>query len=317
MKKLVLLVNLGTPNAPTSSAVKKYLGEFLSDPRVVELPRLVWLPLLHGIILPLRSKKSAQAYQKIWTQSGSPLHVFTAQLALQLQKVVPDATVAFAMRYGSPSCQEVLAAYQNQLEQLIVIPLYPQYANSSTGSSLAKIFEILQTWRIIPKTCVLNQYFQHPTYIQAITQSINNFWQTHERHQQLIFSYHGIPLHCLKKGEPYYDQCLATTTAVANALGLANDEYKMVFQSRFGKTKWLEPACDQTLKSLPKSGIETVDVICPGFAVDCLETLEEINMQNRDLFLQAGGKNYAYIPCLNATLDHIALLGELVHSCVI
>ncbi|TVZ41309.1 ferrochelatase [Alteromonadaceae bacterium 2753L.S.0a.02] len=316
----VLLVNLGTPEAPTAAALKTYLKEFLSDPRVVEIPRLLWWLILRGIILNVRPKKSAAAYAKVWASQGSPLAIYTRaqahQLAMQLNRDYNEQIiVAWAMRYGKPAIGTTLQNLLDQgVRQLLVLPLYPQYSAATTGSTfdaLAKDF-IKRRW--LPGLRFVNSYHDHPHYIQALTSHIKNHWQAHGKAEKLIFSYHGVPLRYLHNGDPYHCQCLKTTRLVAERLGLGDDEYVTSFQSRFGREAWLQPYTDETLKSLPGQGVKAVQVICPGFAADCLETLEEIAQENRHVFLEAGGEHYEYIAALNDSAEHMALLKELVYE---
>jgi ferrochelatase len=314
MKKLILLINLGTPEAPTFSAVRKYLSEFLSDPRVVQIPRFIWAPLLYTVVLNIRPQRSAALYQKIWLKNGSPLKIGMENLVAKLRPhVAAHSIVEYAMRYGHPSIAEVLKKHADVTE-IVVIPLYPQYANSSTGSALEAVMNILKTRKYIPAVKWISDYHNHPLYIQALANSIQTHWQTQGRAQKLILSYHGLPIHQIKQGDPYLQQCQTTTSLLVEKLQIPNKDYCMVFQSRFGKARWLEPSCAETLKTLPSQGIKSIDIICPAFSVDCLETLEEINIRNRKIFMEADGVKYAYIPCLNDSQDQIHLLKELIHA---
>jgi ferrochelatase len=311
MTTLVLLINLGTPDAPTSKRVKRYLADFLSDPRVVELPKLLWLPILYGIILNTRPRKSAKLYQKIWTSEGSPLMVNTQKLAEKLAQASTKHRIDFAMRYGSPNIAHVLKKHQD-VKEIVVIPLYPQYASSATGSSLEAAMQEIQSWRHIPNVKLISDYHDHPRYINALAKLVQAHWQEHGQAQKLILSYHGIPQRSVDLGDPYFNQCQKTTQLLIEKLGLAENQYQMVFQSRFGAAKWLQPYCSETLAQLPKQGIKNIDIICPGFSSDCLETLEEIAILNRDIFLTAGGISYRYIPCLNDAQEQVNLLLDLI-----
>lgn len=296
----ILLVNLGTPSAPTPEAVKRYLAEFLSDRRVVELPRLLWLPILHGIVLRTRPAKSAEKYRLIWTPEGSPLAVHTTRQARLLARFLgtSGAPVAFAMRYGEPTIASALQGLQNPL----VIPLYPQYSKSTTESVID----------VLPRgTPVVRDFHDHPAYIAALAASIGRFWAAHGRGEKLVMSFHGLPQRAVDRGDPYQRQCLASAALLSRALGLREDEGLVTFQSRFGAAKWLQPYTEPTLISLAKDGLKRVDVVCPGFVADCLETLEEINITAREAFLRAGGEQFRYIPCLNEEPEWIAALAEI------
>jgi ferrochelatase len=314
----VLLVNLGTPDAPTPAAVRRYLSEFLSDTRVVEIPRVLWWLILHGIVLRLRPRKSAMAYKSIWTDRGSPLLVLTQGLADAVRSCLnndgADVTqVTAAMRYGKPSIASQLEVMrQSGVERLIVLPLYPQYAAATTASTFDAIAAVFSRWRRIPALSFIADYHDHPAYISAVTRSIQAFRAEHGAQDLLLFSFHGLPQRCRDLGDPYANQCLYTAERIAAQLGLKPDEWRVVFQSRFGRAAWIKPYCVEVLKSLPSEGIRRVDVVCPGFAVDCLETLEEIAMTNRDIFLKAGGASYRYIPALNADETHAQVLAGLI-----
>lgn len=311
----VLITNLGTPAAPTAKALKRYLSEFLSDPRVVEIPRLLWLPILHGIILRMRPKHSAALYQKIWTPEGSPLLINSQNLVKALQQQLPPDTfkIALGMRYGQPSIREALTHLQQaNCEEIIVLPLFPQYSAATTASTFDAVAAVLKTWRVVPKLKILTHYFDHPAYITALAESVKQHWQQHGQQDQLLFSFHGLPQRCVELSDPYQQQCLMTARLVAEQLQLPQEKWSVVFQSRFGYAKWLQPYCAETLQNLPGKGIKNVSVICPGFAVDCLETLEEINQLNRNLFLKAGGEKFYYIPCLNDSTAHVGLLKEII-----
>lgn len=314
----VVLVNLGTPDAPTPAAVRRYLAEFLADPRVVEIPRLAWLPILHGIILQTRPRKSAHAYASIWTEQGSPLRVFsqgvTDLLRVELSaRWGEDAVVELAMRYGQPSVGARLAALRAKgYERFLILPLYPQYAASSTGTVFDAVAAELGRWRALPDVGFIRDYHAHPSYIAAIAASIEHHWREHGRNGLLLMSFHGLPERSRELGDPYYDQCQTSARLIAERLGLEEGSWQVVFQSRFGPAKWLQPYCIDTLKELPGRGIRAVDVVCPGFAVDCLETLEEIAIANKEAFLAAGGERYQLIPALNASPEHARMLADVI-----
>ena len=306
MKTGILLINLGTPDAPTADALKRYLAEFLGDPLVVKLPRLIWKPLLHGIVLRKRPAQSAKLYEKIWTEQGSPLLVYSQQLADRLQHAVNDnVVVKLGMRYGCPCLKSALNQLQQQaVDELIVLPLYPQYAEATTKTSILAVKALLNDWRKKPNTHFIEHYYEHPAYIDAMCKHI----EAHRQHDFLLFSFHGIPEKCVKDGDPYADHCRATVKAIVEKLNLQEKDYRLVFQSRFGRAKWLQPYCDKTLQSLPNEGIKKLDIVCPGFAVDCLETLEEISKTNAELFMQAGGEALNYISALNDSETHVEML---------
>lgn len=315
----VLLTNLGSPEAPTPAAIKKYLAEFLSDPRVVELPRILWLPILHGIILNTRPAKSAKLYGTIWTDNGSPLIHNTELQTQALQATLKERfestaiDVAFAMRYGTPSIEHgVHQLLDSGAEKIIVLPLYPQYAGSTTGSTFDALSRALSKQRWVPEIEFINCYHDHPAYIQACVSRIRNYWETNTRNDKLVFSFHGLPRAHLDNGDPYHCQCHKTARLIAEALELRESDYVLTFQSRFGKQEWLKPYTDKTLESMPSRGVSSVDVFCPGFASDCLETLEEIALQNKEIFFEAGGQSFNYIPALNDSSEHIQALIEIV-----
>lgn len=314
----VLLCNLGTPESPTPTAVRRYLAEFLSDPRLVELPRWIWLPLLHGVILNVRPRRSARAYSRIWTAEGSPLLTLSralhAAVDARLQATTPGRVqVALAMRYGEPSIHAALSALRAAgARRLVVLPLYPQYSGPSTGSVFDAVSATLQRWRWVPDLRFVSGYHDDPAYLDALARSIEEHWQRAGRADRLYFSFHGLPYRYFLQGDPYFCQCQATARLLATRLGLASADWQVVFQSRFGRERWLEPYADRTLEAAARAGVRTVDVVCPGFAVDCLETLEEIAMQNRELFIAAGGQDLRYVPALNARADHAQALAALV-----
>lgn len=314
----VLLTNLGTPAAPNKAALKPYLKQFLSDPRVIELPRLLWWLILNGIILNVRPARSAEAYQTVWTDEGSPLLTYTRRQAEALQLVLEkkfagDVVVEFAMRYGEPSIGKGLQSlFDKGARKLLVLPLYPQYSGPTTGSTFDAIAEDFKQRRWLPDFQFVGSYHDQPGYITAIADSIRDHWAEFGRAERLMFSYHGEPRRYLDDGDPYHCHCLKTTRLVAEKLGLQEDEYLSTFQSRFGREEWLKPYTDETLKSLGEKGVKSVQVICPGFSADCLETIEEIGEENREYFLEAGGDRYEYIPCLNDSDSHIEFLADLV-----
>jgi len=314
----ILLANLGTPAAPTAPALRRYLAEFLSDPRVVERPRLPWLLLLHGVILNLRPRKSARAYQKIWSDDGSPLLVIARRqrdaIEQNLRARFGDAvSVTLGMNYGAPSISHALAELRAAgVRRLLVLPLYPQYAGATTGSVFDHAAAAISRWRWVPELRFVNAYHDEPAYIAALAAAIRRHRAQHGAAQTLLFSFHGLPQSALSAGDPYHCQCQKTARLVAENLQLADREWLTVFQSRFGREPWLQPYADETLQKLPAAGVTSVDIACPGFSADCLETLEEIAMQNRELFLHAGGRKYRYIPCLNDDAEHIAMLCDLI-----
>jgi ferrochelatase len=314
----ILLVNLGTPDEPTAAAVRRYLAEFLSDQRVVEIPKPIWQLILHGIILPLRPKKVAHAYQQIWQESGSPLLSNTLSQAAALETPLSEkfkgpVNIAVAMRYGNPP----IASGLNELKKagarrIIVLPLYPQYSATTSATVFDAVADELKTWRWIPDVRFISHYPDHDLYISALANSIQQHQAEHGVPDKLLFSFHGLPKRNLELGDPYYCECQKTARLLVEQLGLKEEQYQVCFQSRFGKAEWLQPYTDKTLEAWGKQGIEHVQVICPGFAADCLETLEEIDMQNRDTFLESGGKQFSYIPALNDNADHIQLLEQLI-----
>jgi ferrochelatase len=311
----VLLVNLGTPEAPTPAALRRYLREFLSDPRVVEIPRAIWWPILHGAILPLRPAKSAAKYQTIWTREGSPLAVWTDKQAKLLQGHLGErgqpVLVRYAMRYGSPSIASQLDALKAAgAARVLVLPLYPQYAAATTASVVDAVGAWSAQTRRLPEVRFVNGYHDDTGYLDALAYTVRSHWQANGR-ATLVASFHGVPARSVKLGDPYEHECRATAQALRERLGLRDDEMMVCFQSRFGRARWLEPYTEPTLRRLAASGASRVDVVCPGFAADCLETLEEIAQEGRDAFLRAGGREFHYIPCLNDHPRWIAALGAL------
>ncbi|MCX8050008.1 MAG: ferrochelatase [Methylohalobius sp.] len=307
----VLLVNLGTPKAPTPKEVRRYLRQFLGDKRVVSLPRVLWWPLLYTLVSTVRARRVARLYQSIWLEEGSPLLVHTRHLAQKL--CARGMRAEIGMCYGEPSLESGLFALRAQgAEKIFVLPLYPQYSMTTTAAVFDRLNRILAAEAIVPSYSFLNGYYAEPAYIEAVAGQIEGFWREHGRPQRLLFSFHGLPEKSRLKGDPYYDQCLVSACLIADALGLASSDWQVVFQSRFGPAKWLGPYCAEVLQALPQEGIRQVDVVCPGFAVDCLETLEEIAVANREIFLQSGGEQYRYIPALNDSDEQVAMVTSLV-----
>ena len=303
----VLLVNLGTPEAPTPGAVRKYLRQFLSDPRVVELPRLVWLPILYFLILPFRPAKTARKYAKIWTRDGSPLRFHTERQAQILKGSLGERMRALvpvepAMRYGEPSIKRALAQLKEKgCDRVLVVPMYPQYAASTTASVEDAVKAALRKWKPAPELRVVHDFHAHRAYAKAIAKNVTDYWVKHGRPDRLVMSFHGLPKRAVERGDPYQQQCLESARLIATELGWNDARTLTTFQSRFGAAEWLQPYTDVTLKKLAKEGVGRVDVCCPGFAADCLETLEEISIEGRDEFLKAGGKEFHYIPTTNDT----------------
>jgi protoporphyrin/coproporphyrin ferrochelatase len=313
----VLIVNLGTPEAPTPAALRRYLGQFLSDPRVVEIPRAIWWLILHGIILRVRPAKSAAKYASIWMPEGSPLRVWTDRLAARLQGTLGERghrlSIKWAMRYGQPSISAQLSALKAEgVRRILIVPLYPQYSGATTASVLDEVFTWGRQIRHLPELRVLNHFHDDPRYIEALAASVLSHWQREGRGDKLVMSFHGMPERTLHLGDPYHCECHKTARLLAERLSLGKSDYVVCFQSRFGRAKWLQPYTEPTLRKLAKDGVGKVDVICPAFVADCIETLEEIDMEGRQAFLQAGGKAFSYIPCLN---DSTAWVGALASLC--
>ncbi len=313
----VLLVNLGSPDAPTRSAIRRFLKEFLWDPRVVNIPRLPWWIILHFFVLPFRPGKALKAYKKIWHKKGSPLIYLTRQLAEKVAKQFKgqNYSINYVMSYGKPSISAQLKRYKKkQIDELIVIPLYPQYSSTTTASVYDSVIRQLNQWRHIPSLRFVSDYHQNPLYIEAIAHSIKQSWEKKGKKDLLLMSFHGLPEKLTEWGDPYEYQCQRTAELIAEKLSLSTEQWKLVFQSRFGKAKWLQPYCVEVLQKLPELGIKNIDVLCPGFAVDCLETLEEIEIENKAIFLQAGGESYHYIPALNDSDRHVQMMIQLIKS---
>jgi protoporphyrin/coproporphyrin ferrochelatase len=313
----VLLANLGTPTAATSAAVRKFLAEFLWDPRVIEQPRWLWWLALHGVILRIRPPRSARAYRQIWTPQGSPLLVHSRALLEETRKSLlttlgPNVAIVLGMTYGEPSIAGALEQLRSAgVQRLVVLPLYPQYSGSSTAPVFDRVTSLLQRWRWVPELRFINHYHDDPGYIAALADTIRRHWQSNER-RHLLFSFHGVPKRYLLAGDPYHCQCLKTARLVSEQLSLSADEWSVGFQSRFAREEWLQPYTEDLLTEFAKGNRKRLTVICPGFATDCLETLEEIAIRNRELFLAAGGEAYDYIPALNAEPAHATLLTHLI-----
>lgn len=315
----VLLINLGTPAAPTAAAVRRYLKEFLSDPRVVEIPRALWWLILNGIILNVRPRRSAEKYAAIWTPEGSPLKVHVERQSKLLRGFLGQAghrvTVAYAMRYGEPSIPETLARLKAEgCTRILLLPLYPQYSASTTASAFDAAANWLQSVRNQPEIRMLRSFADDRGYVAALAASVREHWSKNTRPDssyRLVMSFHGLPRDTLDKGDPYHCECQKTARLLAEALGLAQEQYQVCFQSRFGRAEWLQPYTAATLRALAKQGVDRVDVICPGFPADCLETLEEIALEGRGEFIDAGGKEYHYLPCLNERDDWMRALADL------
>lgn len=308
----ILLANLGTPDAPTPGAVKRYLRQFLSDKRVVDTSRLLWWPLLRGVILPIRSPRVAKLYQSVWMEEGSPLMVYSRRQQQALADRLPDTPVALGMSYGSPSLASAVDDLLAQgVEHIVVLPLYPQYSCSTVAAVWDELARILAKKRAIPGISFIRDYAEHPDYIHALAASVRASFAVHGEPDLLLLSYHGIPQRYANQGDDYPQRCRDTTRELVSALGLPPERVMMTFQSRFGREPWLTPYTDETLKMLGEKGTKHIQVLCPGFAADCLETLEEIAVQNREIFLEAGGKQYEYIPALNADAAHIEMMVNL------
>lgn len=314
----VLISNLGTPVAPTKQALKPYLKQFLSDPRVVEVPKIIWWCVLNLIILNLRPKRSAAAYKTVWTDEGSPLLVHTKNQAAGLADKLKDkygdnVVVSYAMRYGQPSVSHAIDDLLSRgARKIVVLPLYPQYCASTSGSTFDAVAEDFVKRRWLPDFRFVSHYHDNPEYIKCVADKIRQHWVSHPKADKLLFSYHGIPKRYLLNGDPYHCECYKTTRLIAQELGLNEAEYMTSFQSRFGREEWLKPYTDDTLKAFPEQGVKSVQVVCPGFSSDCLETIEEIGEENREYFEESGGERYEYIEALNSDDEHITMLFNLV-----
>lgn len=321
----ILLVNLGSPDSPDSRSIRRFLREFLSDQRVIEIPKFIWQIILNFFILPFRPKKLVPLYQSIWTENGSPLLSISQKQKDKLQKFfqekassdgnTPELSFALAMRYGKPDITSAIQQLvRDNARKILVFPTYPQYSGTTTASIFDAVSSELQQWRWIPELRFINQYHDQDAYIQALAESVETHWQSHPRAQKLVMSFHGLPKAFHLKGDPYYCQCHKTARLLAEKLQLNDSQWLITFQSRFGKAEWLKPYTSETLEKLANEGVDSVDIICPGFAIDCLETLEEITVENRDVFKNAGGKEYHYIPALNDTAKHIEAMASLIEQ---
>ncbi len=315
----VVLVNLGTPEAPTATAIRKYLREFLSDPRVIEIPKLLWWPILNGPILLARPRKLAPRYQSIWMEDGSPLLVYTQRQTAGVQRILSerglDVQVETGMRYGKPSIQDAMLKLRDSgCEHILVVPMYPQYASSTTATVVDEATRVAARMRNQPALRFVKRFHTHPAFLQPLANKISALWQAQGRPQKLVMSFHGLPRQCVDMGDPYCRDSYETARALASLLGLDDDQYLVTFQSRFGPAKWLEPYTEPTLEKLAQQGVTDIDVVCPGFLADCLETLEEISIEVRETFLHAGGKQFRYIPALNDDPAWMVGLADLVES---
>jgi ferrochelatase len=314
----VLLTNLGTPDAPTPAAIRRYLAEFLSDPRVIETSPLLWKPILHGIVLRLRPRRVAESYRRIWTEDGSPLLAISRRQAAAVESRLAgrehgDFRVELAMRYGQPSVAAALdRLFEANIGRLLVLPLYPQYSAATTGSTFDAVCRALRNWRHVPELRFVNHYHDDDGYIAALVESIRLHQVRHGSPERLLFSFHGLPKHYFLAGDPYFCHCQKTARLVAAQIGLQDTQWSVAFQSRFGPREWLKPYTDKLLKSWAKAGIGHVQIICPGFSADCLETLEEIQFLNREIFRDAGGREFSYIPALNDQPHHVDALVEII-----
>lgn len=315
----ILLTNTGTPEHPTPRAVRRYLKQFLSDKRVVKIPRAIWLPILYFLILPFRARQSAELYQKIWTEHGSPMRylkqLLSQKLHTHLSAQNPDVYVEVGMNYSTPSIHDALEKLKKHgIDELIVLPLYPQYSNTTTAASLDQVNAELAAWPALPAIKFIRDYATAPAYIEALAASVNTYWKQHGRHEHLLISFHGLPKRFADAGDPYPTRCEQTANLLAEALQLKKDEWTLCYQSQFGYDKWLTPSTQQLIKTLPTQGIKQIDVICPGFSIDCLETLEEIAKRGKQDFLAAGGTSLRMIPALNDSREHVVMLSEIIFA---
>jgi len=315
----ILLANTGTPDAPTPKAVRRFLAQFLADPRVIEMPRWFWLPVLYGVILNTRPRRSAKLYQRVWDERGSPLLYHTQDLAekveVALKAKLPKSklNIAVGMRYGNPSIKDALSQLKEKgATHLIILPLFPQYSGTTSGTIIEAVFDELKSWRWMPSVQVISDYHDHPVYISAVAASVRVFWAQSKKSEKLALSFHGIPKDYAEKGDPYKAQCLRSAALIAAELSLEEDEWLAMFQSRLGRQEWLRPYTDEILAELGGKKLTSLDVIAPGFAVDCLETINELAEEGREAFQQAGGGEYRYIPALNADLPHTRVLTEVI-----
>lgn len=313
----VLVTNLGTPDAPETGALRRYLKEFLWDPRVVEVPRPLWWLILNGVILRIRPRRSAEAYRGVWTEEGSPLLTIARAQAAGLterlaERLSHPVAVALGMRYGNPSIPSALEQLRQQnVQRLLVLPLYPQYSASTTASTFDAVAATLMRWRWIPELRFITRYHDEQGYIEALANSVREHWAEKGRGEHLVMSFHGVPRRYLDMGDPYHCQCIKTGRLLAERLGLEDGSWSTTFQSRFGREEWLKPYTDASIRALGERGLKRIDVICPGFSADCLETIEEIGVENAEYFHAAGGETLSYIPCLNTRDDHLDYLAEL------
>jgi protoporphyrin/coproporphyrin ferrochelatase len=314
----VLLVNTGTPDSLMVRDVRRYLAAFLSDPRVIELPRALWWPVLHGLILRTRPRRSARKYRRIWTAEGSPLLSISQRLRTELsgtlaQRVLAPFSLELAMLYSQPSVTAALGRLRESgAQRILVLPLFPQYCGASTGAVYDQVTAELRRWRWLPELRFVAEYHDHPGYIEALRATVEQHWQAHGRQSHVLMSFHGIPERYFHQGDPYFCKCQKTARLLADELMLREDEWSVSFQSRLGPTKWLQPYTIEIMQQLPKRGIDQLTVICPGFAIDCLETLEEIEMENQQVFLRSGGRQFNYVPALNARPEHARFLADLI-----
>ncbi|EIA1554516.1 ferrochelatase [Vibrio parahaemolyticus] len=313
-KQGVLLVNLGTPDEPTAPAVKRFLSQFLHDHRVVDMTRWLWCPILHGVILPIRSPKVAKLYESVWMEEGSPLMVYSKRQAKKLAQHL-DMPVELGMTYGNPSLQSGFEALIAQgVEEVIVLPLYPQYSGTTTAAVSDGITKAFKQLPVMPAFSFIRDYHDHPMYIEALAHSVQQYWEEHGKGDYLLCSYHGIPKRYADNGDIYPQHCEATTRLLGETLGLSSDQIGMSYQSRFGREEWLQPYTDKTLETITSKGVKKIDIMTPAFSSDCLETLEEIAGENKEIFMEAGGEQFHYIPCLNDDDMHIDMMAELVRS---
>jgi ferrochelatase len=314
----ILLVNSGTPSAPTAAAVRAFLARFLADPRVVELPRVLWLPILYGLILPLRPARVARRYRHIWSAAGSPLRDLSVRLGDELsralaQRMLAPLSVEVGMLYSEPDVRAALQRLRDSgAQRLLILPLFPQYCGATSGAVYDHVAAELQRWRTIPDVHFIADYHDHPPYIEALRASVGAHWQARGRTAHLLVSFHGIPERYCQQGDPYLRRCQSTARLLADELLLREGEWSVSFQSRFGAAQWLQPYTSAVLQGMPTRGVRQVTVVCPGFAVDCLETLEEIDLENRALFMRAGGERFEYVPALNASAAHAQCLADLI-----
>ncbi|MGB6452182.1 MAG: ferrochelatase [Steroidobacteraceae bacterium] len=314
----VLLVNSGTPDSPSVRDVRRFLAAFLSDPRIVELPRELWLPILHGLVLRVRPRRSARKYARIWTAEGSPLAALSRELRSRLMSTLAERVLApfsleLGMLYSEPSVSDALRRLRTLgAQRILVVPLFPQYCGASTGSVYDQVMEELKRWRWLPELRFVAEYHDYPRYIESLRASVEQHWQEHGRTRHLLISFHGVPERYFHQGDPYFCKCQKTARLLADELMLKEHEWSVSFQSRVGPVKWLQPYTSEVIAQLPARGIDRVTVVCPGFALDCLETLEEIDIENRHRFLQAGGREFQYVPALNTRAEHAGFLADLI-----